>query len=136
MRLAALEQAQAYDWQLSVQPGFGTTNRSAQTAATNWNWSMLTHPAPAGQPLYWRVRGVFHVKSFNDAGVVTGTNFYYGAWAQAPAAVNLVDTDGDQLPDAWEQHYFGNLAQTAAGNPDGDAANNLAEYLAATPPNG
>ena len=133
---AALEQAQAYDWQLSVQPGFGTTNRSAQTAATNWNWSMLTHPAPAGQPLYWRVRGVFHVKSFNDAGVVTGTNFYYGAWAQAPAAVNLVDTDGDQLPDAWEQHYFGNLAQTAAGNPDGDAANNLAEYLAATPPNG
>jgi hypothetical protein len=40
-----------------------------------------------------------------------------------------VDTDGDGLPDAWEMQYFGNLNQGANDNPDGDALNNLQEYL-------
>ncbi len=38
------------------------------------------------------------------------------------------DTDGDGLPDAWEIANFGNLAQTAAGDPDGDGLTNLQEY--------
>jgi hypothetical protein len=37
------------------------------------------------------------------------------------------DTDDDNLPDAWEQAMFGNLAQSAAGDPDGDWLVNLAE---------
>lgn len=40
-----------------------------------------------------------------------------------------VDTDADGLPDAWELQYFGNLNQGANDNPDGDALNNLQEYL-------
>lgn len=45
------------------------------------------------------------------------------------------DSDGDQLPDAWELQYFGNLAQTGSGNPDGDGSNTATEYLLGTNPN-
>jgi hypothetical protein len=45
------------------------------------------------------------------------------------------DTDNDGLPDAWELAKFGNLNQTAAGDPDRDGVNNLAEYLAGSDPN-
>jgi Big-like domain-containing protein/beta-propeller repeat-containing protein/carboxypeptidase family protein/IPT/TIG domain-containing protein len=46
-------------------------------------------------------------------------------------SVNLppVDVDGDGLPDSWEIQYFGNLGQTALGDPDGDGLNNLQEFL-------
>jgi rhamnogalacturonan endolyase len=38
------------------------------------------------------------------------------------------DTDQDGLPDTWETSNFGNLAQTAAGDKDGDGSSNLVEY--------
>lgn len=44
------------------------------------------------------------------------------------------DSDSDGLPDDWEMFYFGNLAQGATNDPDGDGQNNLAEYLAGTDP--
>ncbi len=44
------------------------------------------------------------------------------------------DVDNDGLPDAWEIAWFGNLAQNATGDPDGDSANNLAEYKATSDP--
>ena len=40
------------------------------------------------------------------------------------------DTDLDGLPDEWEIQHFGNLNQTASGDPDGDGFTNLQEYLA------
>src|SRR4051812_25644631 len=40
----------------------------------------------------------------------------------------LTDTDGDGMDDAWEIQYFGNLAQTASGDFDGDGMTNLEEY--------
>jgi BNR repeat-containing family member/F5/8 type C domain/Concanavalin A-like lectin/glucanases superfamily/Bacterial TSP3 repeat len=48
------------------------------------------------------------------------------------SAVN--DTDLDGLPDAWEQTYFGNLDQTASGDPDNDTLTNLQEYQLGTHP--
>jgi hypothetical protein len=45
------------------------------------------------------------------------------------------DTDGDGLPDPWEIEQFGNLAQTADGDPDGDGLDNLGELVAVTDPN-
>ena len=48
--------------------------------------------------------------------------------------LNIVDTDGDGLPDWWETDNFGNLAQTAAGDPDGDGFTNLQEFLSGTSP--
>jgi hypothetical protein len=44
------------------------------------------------------------------------------------------DVDGDGLPDAWETANFGNLAQTAAGDFDGDGFSNLAEFNAGSDP--
>ncbi len=42
----------------------------------------------------------------------------------------VADSDSDGLPDDWETFNFGNLAQTAAGDADGDGVNNLSEYNA------
>ena len=45
-----------------------------------------------------------------------------------------VDADGDQLPDAWETRFFGNTAQGAAGDPDGDGITNADEFKNGTNP--
>src|SRR5207249_3219085 len=42
---------------------------------------------------------------------------------------NDFDSDHDGLPDAWEQHYFGNLSQTASGDYDGDGISNYSEFI-------
>ncbi|HWA27858.1 MAG TPA: LamG-like jellyroll fold domain-containing protein [Lacunisphaera sp.] len=45
------------------------------------------------------------------------------------------DTDGDDLPDAWELQHFGNLASyIGADDPDGDGLTNLQEYQGGTDP--
>jgi methylaspartate ammonia-lyase len=133
---APLEQAKAYDWELSVSPDHATTNRSAQTASTNLSWSLLTHPVPIDGPLYWRVRGHFHVKSFDENGLATGTNVYRGAWAAAPAPLLVADADADGLPDGWEHHFFGGLDKLPGEDNDLDGQSNLEEYLAGTDPTG
>jgi hypothetical protein len=43
-------------------------------------------------------------------------------------SVGDVDSDSDGLPDWWEIQYFGNLSQTASGDPDGDGLTNLQEF--------
>ncbi len=43
-------------------------------------------------------------------------------------SVGDVDSDDDGLPDWWEIQYFGNLSQTASGDPDGDSLTNLQEF--------
>jgi hypothetical protein len=46
-----------------------------------------------------------------------------------------VDTDGNGLPDWWEQQFFGHLTGTDPNaDPDHDGASNLAEFLAGTDP--
>jgi len=44
------------------------------------------------------------------------------------------DLDGDGLPDAWEQRFFGTDAAAAADDPDGDGLSNLLEYRSGTDP--
>jgi len=55
-------------------------------------------------------------------------------------SLNPNDTDGDGLTDSWELEYFGNLNQSATGNPDGDGPvnfpmANIIEMLNGTNPN-
>gem|GEM_PF-6031209 len=39
-----------------------------------------------------------------------------------------LDSDGDQLPDAWELQFFGHLRNDADSDPDGDGESNIREY--------
>ncbi len=132
---APLEQAQAYEWQFSAATDFSATNLRTLTATARIDWSMLDQPMPAaGQPLHWRVRGIFHVLAFDEAGRVVETNRYFGTWANAPETVVLADVDGDGLPDAWERLRLGHLDEIAGGDPDGDGLTNLQEYAAGANP--
>ena len=54
--------------------------------------------------------------------------------AVANYTLAATDSDADTLPDWWELRYFGNLAQTATGNPDGDGYDNAAEHAASMHP--
>jgi hypothetical protein len=49
-------------------------------------------------------------------------------------AAQFVDTDNDQLHDDWELRHFGDLAATAAADPDGDGHPNQTEYAFSTDP--
>jgi len=57
-----------------------------------------------------------------------------GSVTSAPAML-MLDSDGDGLPDSWEQTYFGNLtSQRSLGDPDGDGNSNLDEFRDGTSP--
>lgn len=49
-------------------------------------------------------------------------------------AVPMPDSDGNGLPDWWQQKYFGRLGIDPNADPDGDGWSNLREYLAGTDP--
>jgi hypothetical protein len=68
--------------------------------------------------------GQYSVVVTNDAGSVESK----------PAAL-MLDTDRDELPDGWEVAKFGTVtAQSREGDPDRDAASNLAEFRSGTNP--
>ena len=46
----------------------------------------------------------------------------------------LPDSDGDGLPDWWEQHYFPYVGAQPGSDADGDGMSNLSEYKAGTSP--
>ncbi len=45
-----------------------------------------------------------------------------------------IDSDSDDLPDVWEMENFGDLEETATGDPDDDDLDNVSEYLNGTNP--
>ncbi len=51
------------------------------------------------------------------------------------ASASITDTDGDAIPDSWEQLYFNGPTNATAGDDnDADGLNNLYEYIAGTNP--
>jgi hypothetical protein len=91
-------------------------------------------------PTWVGVSGLINVPGTNQTVVYetagqTGSAFFRGKISLEPAgAANPDDTDGDGLPDVWEQHHFGNLNTNAASvNLNGQTA--LQNYVAGTAPN-
>jgi hypothetical protein len=76
----------------------------------------------------------------NGSRLVTSDGFgnflvSYGGTALVLGDFKAVDTDGDGLPDWWEQTYFGSVTGATAGaDSDGDGLSNLQEFLAGTVP--
>ena len=90
----------------------------------------------------------YHLKSWSpciDAGNPTsdfsrepepnGGRIDIGAYGNTPEATSKSpDADEDSLPDDWEMHFFGDLAQVAEGDTDNDGISNTDEYLGGTRP--
>lgn len=72
------------------------------------------------------------VRIWNGALTPSEINTYQLA---GPNAFSFVDTDSDGLSDPWEETFFGNLAQTAGGDPDSDGQTNAQEYAGGSNPN-
>lgn len=85
----------------------------------------------------------FNVTAYTNGNIMIG---YSDNFASIGNANNFVvfdnirvetvnpDLDGDGLPDAWEQQYFGNINGNATTDADGDGANSWQEFLAGTNP--
>ena len=70
----------------------------------------------------------YQVRSFDMAGNLSPLG------AEVPVTTVAADTDGDGLPDEWEQKYFGEEPAAPGGDADGDGLTNLQEFQAGTNP--
>lgn len=72
---------------------------------------------------------------FEASGPLSASSEAVSPSFRVDTAIHILDTDGDKMPDAWESaNGLNPLVNDAAGNPDGDDLNNLAEYNAGTRP--
>ena len=142
---------------MTLVPSVNTGGELATGTRVNW----YSAPAGTGNPL-WSRQGSFdvphHLVTFADVNDWLGRSQYGDATANAtfnevrmwdgvltetereifhvagPDTVSLADTDGDGLVDSWELAFFGDLAETSAGDPDNDGAINLDEQAAHSNP--
>ncbi len=75
----------------------------------------------------------------NQGRGVSQLNWSSPSTSDRPIAQNQMysqptDTDGNGLPDLWEQHYFGHIGVDPHADPDGDGLSNLQEYQYHTDP--
>ncbi|HAV13079.1 MAG TPA: hypothetical protein DCX06_06255 [Opitutae bacterium] len=80
----------------------------------------------------------FNAVSVGDAGDYSCEVTSGSIVASATATLSVYDesdTDADGLEDGWEQDNFGDLDETASGDPDGDGSTNLEEFTNGTDPN-
>lgn len=119
-----------------------TYNNLAEFTAGSNPTNLLSTPLNKdadGLPDAWE-QTYFSSLTQSDPGDFDGDGFtnlqeFLAGTHPANAAFTPADTDGDSLPDAWEQQYFNNsLAQLAGGDFDADGYSNLSEYQSGTNP--
>jgi uncharacterized repeat protein (TIGR02543 family) len=144
---------------LGSVPGTGTTNQVVFTLNTfssiAWKWRveyLLTTSATVGGTVSATLGPWISAGSNVTVTATPSAGFIFAGWSGDSISLNPsltfamnhpftltakfeADSDGDGLPDSWELANFGNLSQTAAGDPDGDGVSNLNEYLRGTNPN-
>ncbi len=98
-------------------------------AAVWATWDAMVDDVCIVDPL-GRLVGVYNVGS-HDLSVVDNQLTLRGLLEEA---ARIVDSDHDQLPDAWELLYFGGLSAQPNEDPDHDAQANLIEFAAGTCP--
>jgi hypothetical protein len=106
-------------------PGLsGTQHFSSSGANSQVNQAL----SPVAWP--WRSGQVYYVRFINNSASPQPLVFTLSG-----KNAETEDEDNDGLPDAWERFYFGNLLQTAAGDPDNDGVPNAVEFADGTAPN-
>ena len=138
---------------IAVTPGTGgapliTASPQAELVQSNSLATFSVNATGTGLTYQWLSNGIPIIGANSDTLVLanlalTGTNL--GSFSvivsnanglsvtSAPAAL-WADANGNGIPDWWELSYFGNLNQTASGDPDNDGVANFSEYLEGTVP--
>lgn len=83
---------------------------------------------------YWTLNAVRWADASGGAQNPARFNVAGAVDAVAKYVPTTEDKDDDGLPDWWEYRHFGDLDQTGADNPDGDAFINSDEFLRRLPP--
>jgi hypothetical protein len=120
---------------LYVFDRFTGSNSVLASAASGRGWSSwVSKPALNGDGRM----AIFQSPGF---GIVGGDlNRAQDVFLEPLAPWGTADTDGDGIPDAWLQHYFGHATGQSADlsrahdDADGDGMTNFQEYLAGTDP--
>lgn len=108
---------------LSVDPTEGNlASETGETIALNVNANGLLSGDYVGQIEFYDVEE-------------TAQSAWLDVTIRVRVPVTQDDTDGDGLPDAWEQQYFGNLNYAGKDDPDQDGLANAQEVVAGTNPN-
>ncbi len=120
---------------LYVFDRFTGSNSIPASAAAGRGWSSwVSKPALNGD-------GSMAIFQSLGSGIVSGEfNRTQDVFREPLVPWGAADTDGDGIPDAWLEHYFGHITgqagdlSRARDDADGDGMTNLQEYLAGTDP--
>ena len=119
----------------TIDPTFGTIGTSVTVSGYNFGdtqgTNTVTFNGVGATPTTWTSTSIVAPvpSGANTGPVVVVVSGLASNGITFAVEIPPLDTDADGLPDAWEIQYFGNLNQGANDNPDGDALNNLQEYL-------
>ncbi len=106
-----------------VDVWFGTDPEALTQVVDGLVVSSAIVSAPSAGTYYWRIDS--HPDGDTNGSPVIGDVFLF----------TIADTDGDGIPDTWEQQYFGGPTAADAGlDSDTDGLSNLDEYIRGTNP--